>query len=275
MASSVISRTAAPLRQQVVKLVREDILEGKLVPGQRLVESTLCDAYGVSRTVIREALRQLESEHLITVVPNLGPIVAVLSESEIRAIYVVRAALEGLAGKLFAENATKEQCKDLIELRRRLDKEYRKGDVDSREFIKADFYRQLADSARTRLADRGITAETHGGDFFADSLPQGADAISLVRILHDHNDQPVRRLLASVHAALPPGGTVVIAEPLSGPGEGRVGDAYFGFYMMAMGSGRPRSFAEIEALLKHAGFESVRRHGRGAFLAQTITATRS
>ena len=154
MASSVISRTAAPLRQQVVKLVREDILEGKLVPGQRLVESTLCEAYGVSRTVIREALRQLESEHLITVVPNLGPIVAVLSESEIRAIYVVRAALEGLAGKLFAENATKEQCKELIELRRRLDKEYRKGDVDSREFIKADFYRQLTQGAANEvLAD--------------------------------------------------------------------------------------------------------------------------
>jgi len=70
--STVIARTAAPLRQQVVRLVREDILEGKLVPGQRLVENTLCEAYGVSRTVIREALRQLESEHLISVVPKIG-----------------------------------------------------------------------------------------------------------------------------------------------------------------------------------------------------------
>ena len=70
--STVIARTAAPLRQQVVRLVREDILEGGLVPGQRLIESALCETYGVSRTVIREALRQLESEHLISVVPNLG-----------------------------------------------------------------------------------------------------------------------------------------------------------------------------------------------------------
>ncbi len=143
--STVIARTAAPLRQQVVRLVREDILEGKLVPGQRLVESTLCDAYGVSRTVIREALRQLESEHLIEVVPNLGPIVAVLTEKEIRSIYVVRAALEGLAGKLFAENADATQAKNLVKLRDRLDREYRKGDIESRELIKADFYRQLTE----------------------------------------------------------------------------------------------------------------------------------
>jgi len=145
--STVIARTAAPLRQQVVRLVREDILEGKLVPGQRLVENTLCEAYGVSRTVIREALRQLESEHLISVVPNLGPIVAVLTEDEIKAIYVVRAAMEGLAGKLFAENASGAQCKDLIKLGKRLDKEYRNGDVESREIIKADFYNQLTTGA--------------------------------------------------------------------------------------------------------------------------------
>jgi len=140
---TIIARTAAPLRQQVVRLIREDILNGALMPGQRLVENALCDAYGVSRTVIREALRQLESEHLIQVKPNLGPIVTVLTEAEIRAIYVVRAALEGLAGELFALNATPAQCKEFVRLRDRLDKEYRKGDIDSREEIKADFYRQL------------------------------------------------------------------------------------------------------------------------------------
>lgn len=143
MANTVIARTAAPLRQQVVRLIREDILNGALVPGQRLVESALCEAYGVSRTVIREALRQLESEHLIQVRPNLGPVVTVLTEAEIRAIYVVRASLEALAGKLFAAHATARQCADLVALRNRLDKEYRRGDVDSREEIKAEFYQQL------------------------------------------------------------------------------------------------------------------------------------
>jgi len=143
MVSTIIARTAAPLRQQVVRLIREDILNGALIPGQRLVESALCEAYVVSRTVIREALRQLESEYLIQVRPNLGPVVTVLTEGEIRAIYVVRASLEALAGKLFATNATTAQCAELVDLRNRLDKEYRHGDIDSREEIKADFYRQL------------------------------------------------------------------------------------------------------------------------------------
>lgn len=156
--SQIIARTAAPLRQQVVRLVREDIIEGRLAPGVRLVESTLCDAYGVSRTVVREALRQLESEHLVTVVPNTGPIVAVLSEAEIRAIYIVRATLEALAGKLFAENATPAHCKTLIKLGKRLDKEYRKGDVESREAIKAEFYQRLLEGAQNEVLTESLRA---------------------------------------------------------------------------------------------------------------------
>lgn len=152
----IIDRTAAPLRQQVVRLLREDILNGALMPGQRLVENALCDTYGVSRTVIREALRQLESEYLIKVMPNLGPVVTVLTEDEIKAIYVVRAAMEGLAGKLFALNATAAQCKDLVRLRSRLDKEYRKGDIDSREEIKADFYRQMTAGAGNEILTESL-----------------------------------------------------------------------------------------------------------------------
>ena len=149
--STIIARTAAPLRQQVVRLIREDILNGALVPGQRLVESGLCETYGVSRTVIREALRQLESERLIKVMPNLGPIVTILTESEIRALYIVRGTLEGLAGELFALNASKQDCKDLLDLADRLDAQYRKGDVDSREAIKAEFYQLLLRGARNEV----------------------------------------------------------------------------------------------------------------------------
>ncbi|MCV9999642.1 GntR family transcriptional regulator [Pararhizobium sp. YC-54] len=151
-----IERQAAPLRQQVVRLIREDILNGALQPGRRLVEGALCEEYAVSRTVIREALRQLESEHLIQVLPNVGPAVTVLTEDEIKSIYVVRATLEGLAGKLFALNATAEQCQDLLRLRDRLDKEYRHGDVGSREEIKADFYRQLLDGAGNAMLTENL-----------------------------------------------------------------------------------------------------------------------
>ncbi len=151
---SIIARTAAPLRQQVVRAIREDILNGVLVPGQRLIESGLCATYGVSRTVIREALRQLETEHLIRVVPAQGPIVAVLSETEIKAIYVVRAALEGLAGRLFAANADQAVIRKMLHLRKRLIPDYRDGSVQSREDFKAAFYAVLLEGGgNPALAD--------------------------------------------------------------------------------------------------------------------------
>ena len=138
-----ITREAAPLRQQVVKLLRDDILEGNLVPGQRLRENMLCETYGVSRTVIREGLRQLESESLITVIPSQGPIVTRLTASEIRALYVVRAALEGLMGQLFALNASGRDVKAVLKHRDQLDARYRNGSIEQREAYKAEFYRLL------------------------------------------------------------------------------------------------------------------------------------
>nr|WP_242480633.1 acetylserotonin O-methyltransferase [Rhodovibrio sodomensis] len=125
--------------------------------------------------------------------------------------------------------------------------------------------------AAASLGDR-ITA--HGGDFFADPLPGGADAISLVRILHDHDDARVARLLANVYSALPVGGTVVVAEPMaSDDSAAPVGDAYFGFYLLAMGRGRARTPAEQRSLLESAGFSRVRAwRTRQPFLARVMSA---
>ena len=89
--------------------------------------------------------------------------------------------------------------------------------------------------------------------------PQGADVISLVRVLHDHDDESARMLVAAIRDALPPGGAIVIAEPMAGaPGAEPMGDAYFGFYLLAMGRGRPRTMGEIAQLLRDAGFEAGR-----------------
>jgi DNA-binding GntR family transcriptional regulator len=138
----VVERHAAPLRQQVVKLLREDILDGQMAPGERLVEGILCSTYGVSRTVIREALRQLESEHLVTVLSN-GPVITVLTKRDIESIYQVRAKLEGLAGELFAVNASDEDAAALIALRERMEQDYLNGTVESREETKEAFYSLL------------------------------------------------------------------------------------------------------------------------------------
>jgi demethylspheroidene O-methyltransferase len=99
----------------------------------------------------------------------------------------------------------------------------------------------------------------HPGSFREDALPQGADAISLIRVLYDHADDTVRALLAKVHDALPPGGRLVISEPMSGGARPeRSGDVYFAFYTMAMGTGRARSAARIMELAGEAGFTDLR-----------------
>jgi len=105
-------------------------------------------------------------------------------------------------------------------------------------------------------AKPGITA--HGGDLLGAELPTGADLITLIRVLHDHPDDSALKILRNVRAALPPGGTLLVAEPLAGTkGAEPVGAAYFGFYLLAMGSGRPRTGAELSALLSAAGFKNI------------------
>ena len=120
----------------------------------------------------------------------------------------------------------------------------------------------VAERAREQFRREGLGAQARvfGGDFFNDSLPGGADLISLVRIIHDHDDEPVQKLFASVHRALAPGGRLLVAEPMSGAGNSEtVGDAYFGFYLLAMGSGRPRSAGMICTMLRREGFSSARQ----------------
>jgi demethylspheroidene O-methyltransferase len=112
------------------------------------------------------------------------------------------------------------------------------------------------------------------GDFFRDPLPTGADLISLVRVLHDHDDDPVRALLRRVREAIAPGGTLLIVEPMAGvAGTEPVGEAYFALYLLAMGSGRARSPLELEVMLVEAGFTRVRRHAvRSPIRTGVITA---
>lgn len=95
-----VNRTAAPLRRSVVEALRQSIVHGRLAPGARLIERELIEMMGVSRTVLREALRQLEAEKLIDVIANKGAVVRILSRAEAEDLYSIRAALEGLAARL-------------------------------------------------------------------------------------------------------------------------------------------------------------------------------
>lgn len=116
----------------------------------------------------------------------------------------------------------------------------------------------------------------HPGSFRTDPLPQGADVISLVRVLYDHDDATVAALLAKVHAALPPGGMVLVSEPMSGGDRpDPATDVYFAVYTLAMRTGRTRSAAEIGTLLRDAGFSDLRaRPGDRPYVTSAITALR-
>lgn len=98
-----------------------------------------------------------------------------------------------------------------------------------------------------------------GGSFVTDTLPGGADLITLIRVVHDHDDTVVAALFDRVHAALVPGGTLLVAEPMAETRGGEaIGDAYFGLYLWAMGSGRPRSADVLRPMIAIAGFGSPR-----------------
>jgi DNA-binding GntR family transcriptional regulator len=98
---------------QTASKLREAIMQGHFRPGERLVEAALCDRMGVSRTTVREALRRLESERLVTTVPNKGPSVATINPEEADQIYDVRRLLEGEATALFAARATPPEIEQL------------------------------------------------------------------------------------------------------------------------------------------------------------------
>ncbi|MFP4601419.1 MAG: methyltransferase [Halochromatium sp.] len=118
----------------------------------------------------------------------------------------------------------------------------------------------VAERAQQRFDALGLgeRAEAVGGDLLRTPLPKGADLCSLVRVVHDHDDDQALRILRAVRAALEPGGTLLLAEPMAEtPGAEPIGDAYFGLYLLAMGSGRPRPPQELEAMLREAGFGGV------------------
>lgn len=118
----------------------------------------------------------------------------------------------------------------------------------------------VAVRARAAFGAAGLTGRVtvHEGSFLEDALPSGADLVTLVRVCFDHDDVVVGALLGRIHEALPAGGTLLIAEPMAGlPGAERVGAVYFGCYLLAMRSGRPRRPQEFVKLLQDNGFRDI------------------
>lgn len=118
----------------------------------------------------------------------------------------------------------------------------------------------VAARAETRFAEAGLRgrAQAIGGDFRRDPLPHGADIVSLIRVIHDHDDATALAILRAARQALPPGGTLLLAEPMADTNGAAPVGAYFNFYLLAMGSGRPRRAEQLTAMLREAGFSRVK-----------------
>jgi DNA-binding GntR family transcriptional regulator len=131
-----VGRVAAPLREQVLEVLRSAIVEQRLPPGHRLIERELVEQIGVSRTTVREVLRELAAEGLVTTIPQKGAIVAVPTRDEATELYEVRAVLEGLAARRFVEHASDSQVAALRAAFSDLEQVTRDGD-DSRALLSA------------------------------------------------------------------------------------------------------------------------------------------
>lgn len=162
-------QTLPGLREQVADRLRMAIATGKFAAGTRLIERELCEMMGVSRTSLREALRELQADGLITLQPNKGLSVSVVTEETARSIYEVRAMLEGLAARLFARNATGEQ---MAELRR---------SVDRLAEVYDDFSSEAFIAAKTRFYD--ILLEGAGNPVAADMLRRIHTRVSQLRVV--------------------------------------------------------------------------------------------
>lgn len=141
------------VQQQAAEKLRGAILAGLFKPGDRLVESDLCARLGVSRPSVREALRSLEAEGLVNIIPNRGPQIPTLDWEQAQEIYQVRALLEGEAAALCAKRATPEQIEEMRKSLHAFERAVARDDSATRLSATAEFYRVMQQSGGNSLIE--------------------------------------------------------------------------------------------------------------------------
>ena len=117
------------LREKILETIRDAILKGSLKPGEKVAEPELAERFGISRTPIREAFRQLESEGYLTVIPRKGAVVAALSEKDVDEFYAIKSILEGYAAELAATRLSQKEIEKLQAINEKLRNLAAEGDV--------------------------------------------------------------------------------------------------------------------------------------------------
>ncbi|MGI6551930.1 MAG: GntR family transcriptional regulator [Bacillota bacterium] len=137
-----------PLREIVFEALREAIIHGTLPPGERLMEVQLAEELGVSRTPVREAIRKLELEGFVVMVPRKGAYVADISIKDITEVFEIRAALESLAAGLACERITDEELEELQKLVVRVFKTAKDNDIKTLIEVDAEFHDKIYRASR-------------------------------------------------------------------------------------------------------------------------------
>ncbi len=149
------------LRGRVFNKIREDILSGAYHENEELKENTLASELGVSRTPVREALRQLELEGLVTIIPNRGAYVTGITSKDIHDIYMIRSYLEGLCAKLACENITEEQIEALEEVLYLSDFHARRGHFEQLVELDNKFHDLIYKASGSKILDHVLSDFHH------------------------------------------------------------------------------------------------------------------
>lgn len=147
-----VQRPTATLRELALEKMRTAILEAHFHPGERLVERSLCEIFGVSRTVVREVLRHLETEGLVDSIPNQGPIVAVLDSETAAEIYEIRALFEGEAAMACAQHADESVIADLAGVIDQIQQAFATQDHQAVRALTSAFYERMFMGGKKQVA---------------------------------------------------------------------------------------------------------------------------
>lgn len=139
-----------PLREVVFQTLREAIITGSLKPGQRLMEVQMAESMGVSRTPVREAIRKLELEGLVMMIPRKGAYVTDVSIRDITDVLEIRAELEGLASSLAAERITQDELEHLELVLYQFNKAIECGDVEKLIEKDVEFHNIIYNASRNQ-----------------------------------------------------------------------------------------------------------------------------
>ena len=156
-----MSEESYSLSGRVFHRLREDILSGKYHSDEELREKTIGDELGVSRTPVREALRQLELEGLVRIIPNKGAVVEGISQEDIKDIYEIRSRLEGLCAKRAAEHITQEQIEVLEENIFLVDFHAQKGNYSQMLELDNRFHDILYEASQSRMLKQELSNFHH------------------------------------------------------------------------------------------------------------------